>query len=142
MQLERRAEELAAAERRAEELAAAAAERSALQAELQQLREAQAAGEAQQGGRDEEAAAAAEQVISVLKAQLHEAQAAAAKVGEVLSGTGCPQHCCLGPRLIPSPPMASPLPAAMSTCRPQRMLTRCGRATPACSSLRESRSRA
>lgn len=68
-------------ERRAEQLAAAAAERKRLEAEVAELKAAQ---QAQQGGgeeEDEEGAAAAAEVIAVLKQQLQAAQAAAAKVG-------------------------------------------------------------
>ena len=70
-------------ERRAEQLAAAAAERKRLEAEVAELKAAQQAQQAQQGGdeEDEEDAAAAAEVIGVLKQQLQAAQQAAAKVG-------------------------------------------------------------
>lgn len=72
-------------EKREAALAEAAARRKALEAELQQLLEAQASRH------DDEAAAEAQQVIGVLKQQLQEAQAAAAKVrtGEPAPGAGC-----------------------------------------------------
>lgn len=70
-------------ERRAEQLAAAAAERKRLEAEVAELKAAQQAQQAQQvdDEEDEEDAAAAAEVIGVLKQQLQAAQQAAAKVG-------------------------------------------------------------